>query len=261
MASRGPNVARDRRAGFSLIELLTVIAIIAILAAVLFPVATAVRVRAQQAQVISNMKNIQTALGIFKQDERAYPATLGPLVFGRGGNTQTLGGLYPEWLKTREAYHSPALDLPETDVLVQVADDVAVNAGIIAQSIPAGAKDPMRDSGAQMYAWNTMDGHVINGEGEPGTWRYVPHYSRFRTLNTQDPDYKRQLGFRNPPEDTVVTWNDTFVQKNGDVPVRGDYLVLFLSGTVKKYSVKQVADRLSEYNWPQRQEIWRLKPY
>ena len=241
-AQRPPT--RDRRAGFSLIELLTVIAIIAILAAVIFPVANVVRTRAQHSQVISNMKSIQTALGIYKLDEHGYPPTLGPVTFG---NT-TYNGMFPEWLKDREAFHSAANEVEDPNALVPV-DLNASAPTFVSDGLPAGAVDPARQSGAKFNAWNTMDGHV-------GPKGYVLHYSRYRTLDRNDLDYKRQLGFRNPPEDTVVTWNDTFVRKGDDGSyVAGDLFVLFLNGTVKKFDVK--SNRVKEV----RGQFWRLKPY
>jgi hypothetical protein len=100
--------------------------------------------------------------------------------------------------------------------------------------------------------------------------KYLLHYSRFRTLNPRDCDYKRQLGFRNPPEDTVITWNDSYVVRDPDsnfTPTKGEYFVLFLNGKVKKMTVKQVQQKLQEKRDggctdadPSKEEIWRLEP-
>src|SRR5437016_4864561 len=103
-AAAPPRPALDRRAGFSLIELLTVIAIIAILAGLIFPIAGSVRIRAQESKVIANLHSIQTALGLYKLDEHGYPPTLGPITIG---GSVTLNGLYPEYMKDQEAYNSP----------------------------------------------------------------------------------------------------------------------------------------------------------
>ncbi|MCC2672854.1 MAG: prepilin-type N-terminal cleavage/methylation domain, partial [Armatimonadetes bacterium] len=56
------------RRGFTLIELLVVIAIIAILASILFPVFAKAREAARATQCRSNIKQIATALMMYRQD-------------------------------------------------------------------------------------------------------------------------------------------------------------------------------------------------
>ena len=59
---------RLRRNGFTLIGLLVVIAIIAILAAILFPVLARARENARKASCQSNLKQIATGLLMYAQD-------------------------------------------------------------------------------------------------------------------------------------------------------------------------------------------------
>jgi len=70
---------RPRRA-FTLIELLTVIAIIGILAAILIPVAGKVRRHAQTSRCIGNLRGIGAALAVFSVDnkDRLPPRNLAP---------------------------------------------------------------------------------------------------------------------------------------------------------------------------------------
>jgi prepilin-type N-terminal cleavage/methylation domain-containing protein/prepilin-type processing-associated H-X9-DG protein len=67
-------VVKDARLGFTLIELLVVIAIIAILAAILFPVFSRARDKAQQAACISNLKQVGQAMGLYVDDyDETFP--------------------------------------------------------------------------------------------------------------------------------------------------------------------------------------------
>ncbi len=70
----------SRRRGFTLIELLVAIAIIAILAAVLFPVFSRARQKSQQAVCLSNLKQLLAAAALYNQD---YDRTLVPARAGQ----------------------------------------------------------------------------------------------------------------------------------------------------------------------------------
>lgn len=61
-----------KRVGFTLIEMLVVIAVIALLAAVLFPVFSRVRERARQAQCLSNLRQLGLATLQYAQDADDY---------------------------------------------------------------------------------------------------------------------------------------------------------------------------------------------
>jgi prepilin-type N-terminal cleavage/methylation domain-containing protein/prepilin-type processing-associated H-X9-DG protein len=91
----------NRKPAFTLIELLVVIAIIAILAAILFPVFAQAREAARKSTCMSNLKQVATALMMYKQDyDQRYPCsgTLpqgginGPRSNACGSNLQRLMG-------------------------------------------------------------------------------------------------------------------------------------------------------------------------
>lgn len=73
-------VRRKRSGGFTLIELMIVIAIIAILAAILVPNFIRARAQGQYTACKSNLKNVATALEMYSTDAAGrYPTSLGTL--------------------------------------------------------------------------------------------------------------------------------------------------------------------------------------
>lgn len=64
----------QRQRGFTLLEMMVVVAIIAILAGILIPNFTRARAQAQTAACIGNMKTIATALELYYTDKQIYPA-------------------------------------------------------------------------------------------------------------------------------------------------------------------------------------------
>jgi prepilin-type N-terminal cleavage/methylation domain-containing protein len=67
---------RRPRSGFTLIEILVVISIIALLAAILFPAFARARENGRQTTCASNLNQIYVAVQQYFQDERAYPDSL-----------------------------------------------------------------------------------------------------------------------------------------------------------------------------------------
>ena len=73
------NVKNTNASGFTLVELLVVISIIAILAALLFPAIQSAREAARRTQCISNQKQVAFALLNFEQSRGAFPALRAPM--------------------------------------------------------------------------------------------------------------------------------------------------------------------------------------
>ncbi|MBY0328857.1 prepilin-type N-terminal cleavage/methylation domain-containing protein [Patescibacteria group bacterium] len=79
----------DSKKGFTLIELLVVIAIIGILAAVIIASLNTARGKSRDAKRLADMKQLQIALELYKNDYGSYPSSS-----GWRGNCATYGG-YP----------------------------------------------------------------------------------------------------------------------------------------------------------------------
>lgn len=88
-----PMAASTGSRAFTLIELLTVIAIIGILAAILIPVVGKVRSSAKAAQCVSNLRQIGQATFLYlnENDDRFFPRTAGSrlTVLGKKGSSRT----------------------------------------------------------------------------------------------------------------------------------------------------------------------------
>lgn len=67
-----------RQSGFTLVELLVVVAIIAILAALLLPVISRAKQKAHKAVCISNLHQLGIGLQSFVADHHAYPSYFPP---------------------------------------------------------------------------------------------------------------------------------------------------------------------------------------
>jgi len=110
---------RGRRTGFTLVELLTVIAIIAVLAAILFPVFSSARAKARSARCLSNMQQIGQAIELYVQDNH---------------------GFYPTWSISHPRVPDPAADAANAGGWVFTGSDPnAPGPGIVTWDISIGS--------------------------------------------------------------------------------------------------------------------------
>ncbi|MDR1279549.1 MAG: prepilin-type N-terminal cleavage/methylation domain-containing protein [Opitutaceae bacterium] len=96
------------RRAFTLIELLTVIAIIGILAGILIPVTGVVRDKARSAQCISNLRQLHVGLMLYVNDDKGY------LPANKAGKPWWLD-LYPVYITNPAAFACPRDDAGMTD--------------------------------------------------------------------------------------------------------------------------------------------------
>lgn len=92
-------MSRTARSGFTLVEMLVVLAIIGILVAVITPAYTAYKRRAGRQATVSSMRNIALALEQYKEDMGDYPASLRDLVKAPSENRDQWQGPY---IKSKE---------------------------------------------------------------------------------------------------------------------------------------------------------------
>jgi prepilin-type N-terminal cleavage/methylation domain-containing protein/prepilin-type processing-associated H-X9-DG protein len=271
-----------RRDGYTLMELLTVIAIIAVLAGLIFPVAAGAKRKARQAQCINNMYQIFTAIKQFQLDEHRYPdfiagpvqwntgsATAPVIVYSPGGNLVKLGdntgmtggttggngrlaALYPEYIPNLASLKCPFSDqngenrqytTGNPDVAATVATSDIEADPMFAVLNGNGATDAMRAKGTQngeaywVYKYSSYDyqkPHPRTAD-HPGEI----HYSTVWMAGNDpvaNPNITRQLKWRTPPEDTVITWcSHHRSNDNSGNPLHSSKdIVLFLDGHVKQ---------------------------
>jgi len=235
------------RSGFSLIELLTVIAIIAILAAIIFPVMTAVKNKAKETQCINNLHGIQSALKMYKLDNRKYPDHLGPFVEDgmpagiKFEQVKTQDCLYPEYIRTPQGFKCPNVPTTESAEIMSVPHPT------------------IADVEWAMFVYDSYDAQSVR-PGDPGDLHYAlvwapdeASVATFKSAGNDDAqDFARQLRWKNPPEDTVVTWCNYHYQVGNE---RGMAIVLFLDGHVDKLPGNKINGDAS--NEPSR---WRAVP-
>lgn len=241
---------RSRR-GFTLIEMLTTIAIIAVLAAILFPVFNRARESARQASCMSNMHQIYVATNLYKQDYGEYPMLLLGVAENPDGTPFTGSGtpvpaaqmtrsfLYPRFVKSIETFRCP--NNPNNNQVKPVNAVFPGTAGFsgTVSNGQAGIQYHNLGSGAPLffYAYDSYDITSVPG-GATGSVQLA--YARDWTGVTGRQDKPNQLKYRNPPADyTILTACNYHVTVGGSDRCP----IVTLAGVAKTLDAKQVNQR------------------
>jgi hypothetical protein len=179
-----------------MIEMLTVIAIIAILAGILFPVFATVRRNVHKATCTTSLHEIGVALKLYKDEHNGvYPEAIygfdipngvSPGAGPDGKPLPDVTGLYPQYIKETQILRCPLCPY-------QLANATPLTA--LLPNLNAQPRYPVR-----IYpAWDSYDGQVEpNKIGSQYIVKYARHWSPQKAGYSDNP---RQLLYKNPPED------------------------------------------------------------
>ena len=267
----------EKRRGYTLIELLTVIAIIGVLAALIFPIANSTKRRAKQAQCMSNLYQIYTGMKLFKDDEHRYPEFIAGPVQYRDGNgrigydpgfgtlvplEQNSGmvdgrtvALYPEYIDLSNVLKCPLLSLNGDGGRVYTTGDpldIVEDPMYTVLTSDLGIPDAFRAIRQyRLYKVSSYDYQKPMYHTEAQV-----HYSLVWSKDDTDLDnYPRQLRWRTPPEGTVITWcsHHRDAEATGVPRQASKDLVLFLDG-----HAQPMDSAAMESAWWQ--NGWKVKP-
>ena len=108
-----------RRRGFTLMELLIVIAIIALLVSILLPAITRAREMASRTVCLSNIRQLQLGWLAYANEHKGHFCTTGLSV---ARTYQGLGGLGGGWLSAHDLQNANAVDFPDSRLWPYVHD-------------------------------------------------------------------------------------------------------------------------------------------
>ena len=244
----------NRQNGFTMVELLTVMAIMAILAAIIFPVFAQVKEKARQTGCMSNLREIGSYVAMYKIDNRQYPSTLGPVVDDTNNPSPAdyrhNSGIYSnDYVKAITTFHCPSNTVTETKDFITRFDGVSVysysNYDMFITdktafiNVASGAKQYDLNACFQIYktSWSENPSDMVTNN--------IVSDGVADSPEERSADFERQLKWKNPPPDTVVTWCANHAQYPFDMQkATGMCLVLFLDGHVDKIPAERVVASL-----------------
>jgi len=282
-----------KKSAFTMIEVLVVIAIIAILAAITFPVLARAKEAAFRGSDMQNMNAIRTALQLYRMDQGAYPPQLlgYATLYTTGPNAGQImpaneihSYLYPRRVGGIDMFKPHNERSPKTATTTAVwpnQDPRPVGSAPIFDANGDGAITSADDNGCARQLYGPSDTVMRRDPNGPGfipaefykisgydvaqvrvpggnrsELRYALFWSGWGLGDTScSPsgtpghafDDPRQLGYFDPPDDTVITWNSYFRMYDRDgIPERHKLdTILTLGGAARPFESRT----MSEQSW------------
>jgi len=282
-----------RKKGFTLVEMLVVLGIIALLSAILLPIFKGLRESVYKHQCMSNMMKIYHALRMYYLDTGTYPEHLSEL------HSEELAALIEMGVKGMPVDPDTAKSILSRKGLYLSASDLHCpeNIHIIGKFWPnqlgynIDDSEPLFELGGQYYInpfyFNYDASFPVNYKTDsppdnydpllwpwaasvPDVWRQIDprSYARIRLVEPDDPDadpsvrenFNKQLYAKEPLSSTVITWCWAHRDLNPDGTPRfgSKDIVLFLDGHTE---VRETSELLSTAN-PSKPKSgpWLLEP-
>lgn len=175
----------------------------------------------------------------------------------KADNNETVHAVWPN-KDNRPAGTAPIMDLNGDGALTSADDDPSARQkwgpsdGFVKVGKDSVTSPPNDDSTAANFY--KVSGYEVAHVQTPSGARDELHYALFWTVwgigGGNLADDPRQLGYTEPPESTVITWNSYFRDYDNGVPYRRrNDIVLFLSGGARSYDSRDVSER-----------SWRVMP-
>lgn len=261
--TRGVDVRREaRRPGFTMVEILVVIAVIAILAAFLFPLIVSVREGGKKKGCMENMRQVVQALKLYKEDYGVYPEALYGYYEVVGNNPPTARHfLYPQYIKAKYEFRCPASEFKVADPPPDAETNPNSSPDLNERCLSPGLmmhQGGAPTTGRYYFPWDTYDAGLfpnlrpqgLNCGNAAAPFANPPLALQLRyqvgwfrpiatvTMNsaTGPKIDRRQMAWRSPSDETVVTWctnHFNMSSVNAPLPNGSEAIVAFLDGRVQ----------------------------
>jgi prepilin-type N-terminal cleavage/methylation domain-containing protein len=230
--------------GFTIIELLVVMAIIALLAALLFPVFSTVQLHSREASATGNLEQIAIALKAYEKDNNAYPVA--PYFDG----TRFQGGvsaLYPNYLTDKSLLLCPDDPLVLGGANTSPVVYSSYNGIVVDPSTWAFQTDANGPERLYNYYGYDNDGYDTYSQSTFTSPYPAPAWLTSQGLTGR---FYPRLMSRYAPGNTIITRAPYFRGAYGTNPAQQMDLVLRLNGKTEKVNVAPMATPDATYTPP-----------